>query len=203
MSVRSGKVIIGIDPDMRKPSMAMMDVKSGNTIAVRCIKNTSKAKDRAAVIGCVNSLRGCITSFLKDLGNPELLCVVVEGQEIAYTAREGANPRSIMLLATVAGACLTEAAYETENILFPSPNEWKGGVPKGIHQARILRKMGWEYEVVGSDKKTAYARPTQDLSAVYGANDLNKADWRHVVDSIGLADYAREKIIRRSRDADT
>lgn len=118
--------------------------------------------------------------------------VVVEGQEISYTARSGGNPRSILFLATTAGGWLSQASdLATGKVLFPTPQKWKGTVPKRIHQSRIYKKLGIPSEVVGKDKN-AYARPVSTPD-VLGANELNKADWKHVGDAAGLALWGLEQ----------
>lgn len=138
-------------------------------------------------------LRGQIRSLLAELDEPTCIAVCVEGQELVYTARSGANPRDLAILANVSGALISEASHETNNILLPSPAEWKKQVPKAIHQARIYTTIGWEFESVGKDKKRGYCRPTS-VPADLITGKINKSDWKHIGDAIGLAQWASTKI---------
>lgn len=183
-------VIIGADPDMKQPSLAVIDYKSGKVLAVRVIKVAEKKTEWEGVVECVKAIRGCYRSLLQDLHEPTVLAACIEGQECSYSARVGANPRSIMFLANVAGALLGEAGYECGNLFFPSPNDWKGSVPKQIHQSRVLSSLGWDFEKVGSADR-GYARPTQELPTVMGSGEVTKGQWKHLVDAIGLGLWAR------------
>jgi len=191
------QVILGADPDMRRPSIAAIDADNGNVLAVRCIKVPGKAKNHAGVLAAARATRGCFDEVLAMIGDPPVVAIVVEGQEIAYTARSGANPRSVMFLANVAGALISEACDNgMGKVFFPSPNEWKGTKPKHIHQPRILSALGWEYGVAGTGANR-YAYPkhrVENVFGVKGADALLKSDWKHVVDAIGLAQWGRKQI---------
>lgn len=188
------QVVIGIDPDLRRVGIGAVDVETRKAVYVAVPKVFSDKTEADAVREIVPQLRGCISDVMKALGHPLCMGVVVEGQEIAYSAQQGANPRSILVLAQVAGALLCEAGYEVtkEKILFPKPIEWKGNVPKPIHQARVYNTLGWEYE-----QTKEYTRPTNVGPEVMGADALNKSDWKHVGDALGLALWGIEKLGRR------
>ena len=181
------QVVIGADPDLKSPALAMMDVLTKEVLMVGKVKVEEKATEHAGVVACVNASRGCFRDMLAQADQPTVLAIAVEGQEIVYTARSGGNPRSIMFLAAAAGGMLAEASYETENVLFPSPKDWKGDVPKQIHQARILGRLGFEVEKRGKDAKTGYCVPIG--CKAMGASALNTGDWKHVSDAIGLAEW--------------
>jgi hypothetical protein len=118
-----------------------------------------------------------------------LFAVAVEAQEIyQFGTGRTANPKSIMYLATVAGMALA-AHSRAFHLFFPTPQAWKGSVPKIIHQARILSKCGWKYEKVGT-LDNGYCYP---VDVPIGLGDFKKTDWKHLVDAIGLALYAKEQ----------
>ena len=184
-------IIMGADPDMKRPSIAAIDAKTGKLLAVDCIKVKGKRTAHNGVVDCVAAMRGCFHNMHNVLDFEDIAAIVVEGQETAYTAVSGANPRSIMFLAAVAGAMLAEATPECKTILFPTPQKWKGSVPKQIHQARVLGKMDLEYTKVGKNPKTGYCHPPLNMADVFWATEQNKGDWKHIVDAIGLAQWAR------------
>lgn len=171
-------IVLGADPDLHRPATALYDAQSRRVLAVKCPAVSGLLKGRDA------ALAACTDAVYAAMGyNRQVNLVVVEGQEIVYTARSGANPRDIMLLATVAGAMLAHGSLIAPKVKFPPPQMWKKGVPKPIHQARILDRIGWAN--VKQTKTHTY--PLSLPYKVEGAENLKSEDWKHVVDAIGLA----------------
>lgn len=190
-------VVIGIDPDLHKPSICVLDLETGQPVGVRCFKCAKGKIERDAVVSACLELKGAIRSMLQDLDEPTVKGAVVEGQEVAYSAKDGKNPRSLLMLAPVAGALLQECGYETDNLFFPAPGEWKGQMPKQNHQYhRVFGELGWKAQKSGKDPKTGYAFPIAPPRSCDGVEDLNKADWKHVADAIGLALWGRQIILK-------
>ena len=70
-------------------------------------------------------------------------------------------------------------------ILMPSPQLWKGSVPKEIKHQRILRSLEWDFEVV-TGKRVIPSVP-DDL---VGISQIPATQWTHVIDAMGLAKWA-------------
>lgn len=111
--------------------------------------------------------------------------LVVEGQEVAYTGKTNkANPRDLMNLSLVAGA--VTAIADTDLVLCPSPHEWKGSVPKHVHQCRVLTKAGIKYAMRGGKKiESQYPVPLQP-ERFQLSKSINLGDWKDINDAIGL-----------------
>lgn len=173
-------IVLGIDPDLHSTALAGWDMKKRVVTFVGVIRVSEKLKGREAAVAMCQEL----AKYPLDDD-----VVVIEGQEIRYTARKGADPQDIVNLAVVAGGAASQAKGR---VLMPSPSQWKGSIPKAVHQARVLGKLGWPSETVGRSTR-AYTRPTGGFEGVLGAKDLGKEDWKHVVDAIGLAMWGGAK----------
>ncbi len=184
---------IGCDPDTHACSFALVDDQD-NVIELACCKVPDKLTGLDAVVAMGHAL----SNFWLQYGHLHSMAYAVEAQEVAYTARQkGANPRSLILVANVAGMALQAGMRSCLEVrpYMPYPSQWKGSVPKQIHQGRILDRLGCDFERVGKDPSTGYCRPTSGTERWAGAEELNKGDWKHVVDAIGLALWAREKYL--------
>ena len=177
-------IVLGIDPDLHTTAIAGYCTLRKQVTLLSVVRVPPTFKDRSAAIKMCREVEGMLFDETR---------VVVEGQSVRYTSKKGANPQDIVHLAMVAGACIQRAEQDgAQEILCPLPSEWKGTVPKHIHQARILSELGWPYETIGRSTK-AYARPASGFEGVFGAETLNKGDWKHVVDAIGLAMWGAKK----------
>jgi hypothetical protein len=189
-------LILAFDPDTHHTGVAVVDT-DGRPVFVGVCSVPAKFKGAEAVCEMVKVLRNILWPEVlaeRIVAGSVIVAIVVEGQEITYSARSGKNPRSLLPVAQIAGAALAVHAMIDRQLFLPYPAEWKGQVPKQIHQARICNKLGWAYELVG-DKVTGYARPT-GMPAMYvaGAAKLNPGDWKHVMDAIGLGMWAALKL---------
>lgn len=202
-----GSYFLGVDPDLHKTAIAVLD-SDGRLIALGVCKIPQNHKEAEAAVYMIAYLRQAtyeMCNLVKEhmrasTATSFRLYSAVEGQEIAYTGRSGCNPRDIMLLAHVSGAA---AAYLMEAccfpLRFPTPAEWKGQVPKQIHQARICKQMGWEFEAKGSDPGRGYVVPMnspvdsegqiiRDFAVRHGFGA-----WKHAMDAVGLARWCWEQ----------
>lgn len=194
---------IGIDPDLQHPALSASSEQG--VLFVSCLK-TSKSKQADAVVEIAKEATHWMDRVADELahaGHFPQQCgvVVVEGQEI-YRGKTQ-NPQDIVYLAAVAGALMQAAALRWPSAMvdYPSPKQWKGSVPKRIHQARVLTKLGIEYDAVGT-KTAGYCVPRAWPNAKpIGADKLNKSNWKHVVDAIGLSVFGHTIKEQRSRFA--
>jgi hypothetical protein len=129
---------------------------------------------------------------LSDAGVESICCI--ESQDASYTGRtNSACVQDLIHLAHVSGVLLASAFLYTKDAHLVKPHDWKGSVPKGIHQARTLKRAGIPYAMSGG--QTPYPVPT-DLSGVLVLGDyaacpekIPKTWWQDITDSIGLAFY--------------
>lgn len=185
-------LFLGIDPDLHNTGLAVVDVdpngsKRAHWVGVARVAKALKGED--AVVAMASALdeasRGILRAH-KDASGFFWEHSVVEGQEI-YQGSE-VRVSDLLNLAQVAGAAA--GVFGAGRI--PRPKDWKGNVPKHIHQARTARALGWACEVRGG--KEPYVVP-QLSGEVRGADDLEGRDWKHVMDAIGLALWASKTFL--------
>jgi len=140
----------------------------------------------------------CLRLLEQDLGvSVGPLLVVLEGQKIRQAlGAQTENPQNIVVLAFAAGAALgaTMSAFPEAKVIVPDAQEWKGSVPKKIHQARILKAQGWEGQK-RSDYMTVVGDPKDLIGRdVIGAEIIKSSDWKHVLDGVGLAHWGQRQL---------
>jgi hypothetical protein len=182
-------LILACDPDLHTSGLALVRVADGMPTWVGCAKSAGKTGDDA-VVEQLLALRVC---GFKNMPNVRLFnaqFLIVESQEIVYSARQGINPRSMIPVAQVAGGAMAvfSGLPGLKDMYLVKPQAWKGDVPKHIHQARTMVKLGWPFE-----KCSDYCHPLETPD-VPGADWLNKGDWKHVVDAIALGMWLAEKL---------
>lgn len=172
---------LGIDPDMHDMPIAEVD-GAGTLVRIDIIRVPKTIIGREALIEMSQQIQlHCRTTTT---------VITVEGQEwYQFGPSKTKNPKSIGFLATVAGQAMVSYSNFHSKKYFPTPHEWKGTVPKQIHQARVLARMGVEYEKTTNQHGTGYCFPK---GFAIGSIKLTKTDWKHAVDAIGLAQYGRE-----------
>ena len=181
---RPPDMLVGIDPDLHTTALCWWPAGelTPRRLEIFRVPKEIKGQDCAAFLQ-----HELLLSRLANLA-------VIEGQQIR-TARghETKNPKSIVDLATVAG--VFAGRPEFGETLIVQAQQWKGSVPKQIHQARILARIpGTKYKTVGTKEK-GYCYPTAGPLITLGkAAGLRRGDWKHVVDAIGIAQWTIRKI---------
>lgn len=184
---------LGIDPDLHHTGVGVAsrtEVFEALTIsAPRNLKGQDAVLIMAGLVG--QTIEGFFARAY--LRKRPITHVAVEGQTI-YRGKTK-NPMDILRLGQVAGACVAAALAVSpvyrELIEFaeiPEPRDWKGQVPKTIHQARVLRYYNqfgdlWKWETP-DDKRQG----VKVLKSPLGALPQNR--WKHALDGIGLARWA-------------
>lgn len=191
---------LGIDPDLQRPALAV--VRGRDIVLVACPK-TSGTKQQAAVLELASEAMHWMDTACEELAFaghhfPSMATVTVEAQKVYWGSGSTKNPQDIVVLAAAAGVMLNAAVarWPHADADFPLPETWKKGVPKHIHQARVLSRLGVSYQKAGG-KSDPYCVPLwPEGKRPIGAEGLNKSDWKHVVDAIGLAVYGQERTRR-------
>lgn len=169
---------IGVDPDTETSGVAI--IWPNGQIELRLARSKGRLMaDRMG--GMAQALLDAIpTVYRRDLlvqpdRRIESPCVAIEWQHIRSRGKER-NPNSMMGVQAVAGMAMAAAVYRRvrgEDILRPLPWEWKGSIPKEIHQKRVLRA----------------AELSHDSPQFHG---IPKTMHEHVIDALGLALWAKE-----------
>jgi len=173
---------LGIDPDLHTLAWAYVDetLKPTHVGVIRAPKSQNQV---LAMIRAIGDFQPFISR----------VACAVESQEL-YVGND-ASPRDILHLAQVAGAAA--GWFISPSMYFPRPSEWKGQVDKLAHQKKVLAKAGISsYEIMGG--RNPYCRPAMPASC-NGTEQLNESDYKHVVDAIGLAQYAAETYLFERR----
>jgi len=177
-------MFVGIDPDLHNLGFALVDAE-GHVLKVNVVRVPKSFKGEEAVAEMISEAPRNL-----DFWVPEEVCrrgftAAIEGQQIYY-GKSQVRPDSLLLLAQVAGAAACAMRIcGASTIILPRPRKWKGEVPKPIHQARILSRLGWAYK-----KTQGYSYPTDPPKHL---GSLRPEEWKHVVDAIGLALWARDR----------
>ncbi len=171
---RQSLTVFAVDPDLHHTAWAVVESGYPLQLGVWDVQ-ASKKNEEAVAQMLANMAKGF--PFTPRIDN-----IVIEVPVIYPNGKE--RPNDLMRLARVAGgagalACLS---YPNAELYLATPLQWKGSVPKRIHQARICSKLGWEYKQVHT-----HSYPTEiPNAAVMGAEGFKSRDWKHVLDAIGL-----------------
>jgi hypothetical protein len=189
-------IFLGADPDLHTLSIAACNDKD-HVVDVIVIKNDKELKGRPAAVEMISRMVTFAYQLPSFSDHTRIAAMAVESQEISYTAQSGANPGDLLTIAPISGALVFLGhCCGVGEVYLPAPQKWKGSVRKVIHQARVFQKLGWEYET-----KSGYCCPVswedKDMRFCECVNgNLNKGDWKHITDSIGLAMYAKETFFK-------
>lgn len=169
---------IGIDPGSKSTGYACVEKTATgfHVHALGAITISKGFKGAKAVQEMIAALQDL--PELLPVDKPFLLCA--EGQEV-YRGRGNADPAGLIMIAQVTGAAAGILRPFAQDLIIPRPREWKQSVPKPIHQARILSKLGWDYK-----KNQGQAYPTNSPF------DLKVSEYFDAVDAAGLAIFGLE-----------
>ena len=176
-------IYLGLDPDLHNTGLAVLD-EEGDVAHVEVIRVPKSYVGESAVQKMIQEMARRLPMLMGTLDiipDPEYFSCTVEGQQI-YMGKGQARPDSLLLLAQVAGAAAGILAPFCADLSLPRARKWKGSVPKPIHQARILGRLGWAYK-----KGQGYTIPINPPAHLA---KLKPEEWKHVVDAIGLARWA-------------
>lgn len=161
---------LGIDPDLHATGLVVLSSDPGGKpgILMACTLRVSKTLKGCAAARMMASE---IAHFFRGRFATQILLTVavVEGQRLYPGAKSHQRPEDILHLGQVAGAALASIwgfGPPACEVHFPTPNRWKGSVPKDIHQARTMSKID----------------DPQGLLA-----GIPKTHLTHVIDAAGLA----------------
>ena len=179
-------IAVGIDPDTKSTGIAAVQSYNGGFQIVQV------GLARAAGKLAADRRREMSTSILAALRYMELetpyaiSAVAVEWMKIYRNSKK--RPNDIVNLNGIAGMCVSSASdiVNPNYLLTPYPQDWKGSVPKKIHQARILSRLHLTPEL-------SYAAG-YGHGKVAGSNEIPKSMRTHVIDALGLAVWALDPL---------
>lgn len=194
-------LFLGCDPDMH--TLAMATVREDMTIqTVKVFICPLELTESFAVVHMIRYLSHGNWPFT------ESTAAAVESQEIYQDGpSKTKNPRSILHLARVAGAALALISMmdQPKAVYFPAPVQWKGSRDKLAHHKHILARAKVPAQAIGQmGGKEPYCTITTTGPNGYpivGAENINHSDWKHVIDAIGLAQYAAERYLHETAKA--
>lgn len=158
--LRAVQTVLAIDPGIRMCGCSLFVNGAFN----ECWLVRSKKKD------WLESVRDI--AFQLSYG-PYTTLTVIEGQVIYPTDQQKGNPNHIRKTAFATGAYFNAVEDRAYKMLVPAPAEWKGSVPKSIHNERVKAKHPEAIPMVERVAKS----------------------YRHNVwDAIGLGDWALKQL---------
>ncbi len=183
---------LGIDPDMHDTAIASWDDLGPVTGHVCSVPRAVTGTD--ALLAMMVELSKPWPEFGRlehrtDCQDMPNFCAV-EGQESRpVRGRHHARPEDLIHLGNVAGMCVMRVArgyLHGCGLYWPKPSEWKGQVPKQVHQARLYETLGWGATVT---VKSSYTVP-KSPPASFGCT---MTQWKHMGDALLLARWAWEQ----------
>jgi hypothetical protein len=178
---------IGIDPDLHDTAIgAWNDGKPLDAFVAHRPRSKGKPQQDA-----VKEMLWCLRSRLRAIAENtkwEPTIVAVEAQTLQRTGlRQHKRPQDIVVLGNVAGVALAVCAevWPAATLLFPTPEGWKGQIPKEVMQARLYDQLGWGY-----DQKETYSVP---VNIPLGFTKISTGQWKHVGDALLIAKWAAEQ----------
>lgn len=176
-------ICLGIDPDTKNTGLALVEAHDCAPIGIGFrVLHVAVASAKGATVQdrLVRLAYEMGLSLETALAGYDVDRVAIEWQKLR--PRGERNPNSIVDLNGVAGMCVQACvSFMVSDVLTPIPADWKGQVPKDIHQKRILSQVDL----------------TADLEGVPGADSLTKTQKGHVIDAIGLALWAGKQRVRK------
>lgn len=174
-------IICGIDPDTTNTAICFGTKHKLLGVYTISVEKKPGGKNKLAMIAEIGyRLPELIRTWLPDV-------LVVEGQAIHLKGK--APPSDMLAVAQVAGAAAGCVRYSSK-LLIPEPHEWKGSVPKPIHQMRTYRAFG-----LVAEQRSDYAYPLLGQAEfIEGARDVEPSDWKHLGDAAGMVLWGAKQV---------
>lgn len=170
--------VLGVDPDLHSCAIVVASFSPGEAPYVESA-GIASVSSKLKGLEASSKMAEVLASYFDKLARQVQWDLwIVEAQQV-YPGK-AFRAADLIALAVVSGA-----AVASSQAAMPScagrgrlvlPSEWKGQVPKQVHQARILRRAGMEFEAANG-----YCVP----SLPWGQG-LKKASYKHLVDAFGL-----------------
>lgn len=176
-------IICGIDPDTTNTAVCFGTKHRLLAVFSIQVPKMPGGKNKLEMVRAIGSRLPALLKAWK----PEAL--VVEGQAY-HSSRTKAAPSDILAVAQVAGAaagCVQPGCQ----LLLPEPHEWKGSVPKPIHQMRTYRAFGL---VAEQRSDFAYPLPTSALEGIFGTEHMGLSNWKHLGDAAGMVLWGAKQV---------
>lgn len=162
-------IALGIDPDTKATGYAFVERTPRGNVGV-----TDVGVIRAAGKLAEDRREPMALAMASTLGAMRHDILAIEWQKLRPYVEK--NPNSMMAVQAVAGMALGICAPTTRScggrVLLPIPREWKGSIPKEVHQARILKRL---------------SVPSSGLDKILPSLRT------HAIDAIGLALWALDQ----------
>ncbi len=191
------RLSIGVDPDLHATAMALVRGVEGGLAQVQAVhvfRGEKTFKGHDAILDMIDELL-MVPDVLHHWGvDPQAIVrVAIERPSLVRRVgvRKHARPDDIVNLTMVAGAAAfsLQASLDRGTLFLPHPSEWKGQVPKRVHQARMWRSLHVTYELRGSDTN-GYVVP---MGLLQSCNIERDSEWKHASDAVGLALWGLEQ----------
>jgi hypothetical protein len=200
------KVYIGIDPDLRKLSAAIVgDDKKPYAVFLRRNKG---GKDEQAIVDAAyfacRLVEDVIAYLLSQAELFDPLCkvvTVVESQSMLHTKHmrdkgRNINYENVRQLSQVAGCLMGAFSNMSQPMYLMQPIVWKGTVPKDIAHKRYYLSLGIEVEQRKIRNTINNIYPAQGIVEdliQFSEDKINPGDFADINDSLGLALYGAKK----------
>jgi len=205
--MRPKKLYIGIDPDLRKLSAAIVgDDKKPYAIFLRRNKGSldDKAVANAAYMAC-RLVEDVIAYILSEADLFDPMCkvvTIVESQSMMHTKKmrekgRNVNYDDILHTGQVAGCMMGAFSNLSQPLHLVQPITWKGTLPKdAAHNFVAHRRYYHHLGLTAMDDLVTCIHP--DLAQTIGLcafseDKINPGDFGDINDSLGLALYGVKK----------
>lgn len=108
--------------------------------------------------------------------------LVIEWPQIYTRTKSKGDPNDLLPVAAVAGAIISSVGALT--VRMPKPSDWKGQVPKDVHNARVLKRL------------------TPGERARFDAARLPKSLANNAIDAVGLGLWALGRMGNHAANSD-
>jgi len=182
---------IGVDPDTVRPAFAFLS-EEGEVKHLFCpkIPNKENYKMMEQFSESASDVDG---SILDGKGRACIESQYIGSNSTANSTMHLArNCGACQVLLTIFGVAVDDFELISQKLI--APVKWKGSIPKDIHQARVLKKLGWGYVKKGG--KSPYCIPKNPPDQF---KHLKAGEWKHLVDAIGMAMWAKEVYEKEKR----